>query len=84
MSRHLVSGRFAGLLFSTLMALTMSVPMSLVMLLVNGGFNLDAATFAVRWIQAAATGFLVALPMSSVAVPRIRRIVELLTGRAID
>lgn len=84
MPQHIVPPRIAGLLFSIFMALTMSVPMSLVMLVANGGLALEVGAFAVRWLQSALIGFLVALPISSVAVPRIRHLVDRLTGEVRD
>ena len=72
--------RFAGLLFSGLMALSMSIPMSAVMLLVNDGSSLGWAGFLTAWVRAAATGFAVALPIASFVSPRIRRLTDRLTG----
>ena len=75
----IISHRYASLVFSTLMALSMSVPMSAVMLLVNGGLGLGWGAFLLAWARACATGFIVALPIASFVSPRIGTLTAWLT-----
>jgi hypothetical protein len=75
----IISPRYAGLVFSALMALSMSVPMSAVMLIVNGGLELGWDAFLLAWARAAGTGFIVALPIASFVSPRIRKMTAWLT-----
>lgn len=75
----IIPHRYAGLLFSTLMALSMSVPMSAVMLIANGGLGLRWDPFLLAWARAAGTGFIVALPIASFVSPRIGRMTARLT-----
>ena len=75
----IIPRRYAGLVFSTLMSLSMSVPMSAVMLMVNGGLQLGWKGFLLAWARAAATGFIVALPIASFVSPRIGSLTDRLT-----
>ena len=75
----IIPRRYAGLVFSTLMSLSMSVPMSAVMLMVNGGLELGWKGFLLAWARAAATGFIVALPIASFVSPRIGSLTDRLT-----
>ena len=75
MSAH-IPRRYAGVVFSTLMALSMSVPMSAVMLIANGGLELGWRVFLAGWARAATTGFIVALPIASFVSPRIRNLTD--------
>lgn len=75
----IIPHRYASLVFATLMALSMSVPMSAVMLGVNGGLGLGWEVFLLAWARAAATGFIVALPIASFVSPRIRTMTVWLT-----
>lgn len=75
----IIPHRYSGLVFSTLMALSMSVPMSAVMLIVNGGLGPGWESFLLAWARAAATGFIVALPVASFVSPRIGALTAWLT-----
>jgi hypothetical protein len=75
----IIPHRYASFVFSTLMALSMSVPMSAVMLIVNGGLALGWELFLLAWARAAATGFAVALPIASFVSPRIGGLTDRLT-----
>ena len=77
----MIPQRYAGVLFSALMALSMSVPMSAVMLAVNGGVALGWDAFLVNWVRGSAIGFLVALPIAAFVSPRIRWLTDRLTGQ---
>ena len=77
--RAIIPHRFSGLVFSGLMALSMSIPMSAVMLAVNGGLTSGWETFLYNWLRSAATGFIVALPIASFVAPRIRTLTDRLT-----
>ncbi len=77
-----IPARYAGVVFSTLMALSMSVPMAAVMLIANGGLELGWGVFLARWARAGATGFIVALPIASFVSPRIRNLTDRLTRQA--
>jgi hypothetical protein len=52
------------------------------MLIANGGLELGGGVFLARWARAAATGFIVALPIASFVSPRIRNLTDWLTRQA--
>ena len=70
------SKKYAQALFVLFMASTLSCIMSLVMTLRNFGFE---AWHLTLWLQAWGFSFLVAFPVAYLAVPRIRRLVEMIT-----
>ena len=57
---------------SLITGLITSISMSFVGLALNYGFEAD---FAVRWLKAAATSYVVVVPMLVIAVPQIQRFV---------
>ena len=79
--KAVIPARYASLVFSTLMALSMSLPMSAVMLTVNGGLASGWDMFLHDWVRAAATGFIVALPIASFVAPHIGTLTDRLVQR---
>lgn len=75
----IIPHRYSNLVFSGLMALSMSIPMAAVMLVINGGLESGWEVFLRNWVRAAATGFIVALPIASFVAPRIRTFADRLT-----
>ena len=57
---------------SLITGLITSISMSFVGLALNYGFEAD---FAVRWLKAAATSYVVVVPMLVIAIPQIQRFV---------
>ena len=67
-----LSPKLIGPTISSITGLITSTSMSFVGLSLNYGFQPD---FAVRWLKAAATSYVVIVPMLMVVVPRIQRFV---------
>ncbi|MCK6541370.1 DUF2798 domain-containing protein [bacterium] len=68
--------KHSQVLFVLFMALTLSCIMSLVMTLRTFGVEMWHVNL---WLQAWGFSFLVAFPVAYIAVPRIRRLVEMIT-----
>ena len=64
--------KLIGPAISSITGLITSTSMSFVGLALNYGFHPD---FAVRWLKAAATSYVVVVPMLMTIVPRIQRFV---------
>jgi hypothetical protein len=64
--------KLIGPAISSITGLITSTSMSFVGLALNYGFHPD---FAVRWLKAAATSYVVVVPMLMIIVPRIQRFV---------
>ena len=64
--------KLIGPAISMITGLITSTSMSFVGLALNYGFHPD---FAVRWLKAAATSYVVVVPMLTIIVPRIQRFV---------
>ena len=64
--------KLVGPAISSITGLITSTSMSFVGLALNYGFHPD---FAVRWLKAAATSYVVVVPMLMIIVPRIQRFV---------
>ena len=64
--------KLIGPTISSITGLITSTGMSFIGLAVNYGFQPD---FAVRWLKAAATSYVVIVPMLMIVVPRIQRFV---------
>jgi hypothetical protein len=64
--------KLIGPAISSITGLITSTSMSFVGLALNYGFHPD---FAVRWLKAAATSYVVVVPMLTIIVPRIQRFV---------
>ena len=64
--------KLIGPAISSITGLITSTGMSFVGLALNYGFQPD---FAVRWLKAAATSYVVIVPMLMIIVPRIQRFV---------
>jgi hypothetical protein len=64
--------KLIGPAISSITGLITSTSMSFVGLALNYGFHPD---FAVRWLKAAATSYVVVVPMLMIFVPRIQRFV---------
>jgi len=64
--------KLIGPAISSITGLITSTSMSFVGLTLNYGFHAD---FAVRWLKAAATSYVVVVPMLMIVVPRIQRFV---------
>jgi hypothetical protein len=67
-----LSPKLIGPTISSITGLITSTSMSFVGLALNYGFQPD---FAVRWLRAAATSYVVIVPMLMIVVPRIQRFV---------
>jgi hypothetical protein len=64
--------KLIGPAISSITGLITSTSMSFVGLALNYGFHPD---FALRWLKAAATSYVVVVPMLMIIVPRIQRFV---------
>ena len=64
--------KLIGPAISSITGLITSTSMSFVGLALNYGFQPD---FAVRWLKAAATSYVVVVPMLIIVIPRIQRFV---------
>ena len=67
-----ISPKLIGPTISSITGLITSTSMSFVGLALNYGFQPD---FVMRWLKAAATGYVVVVPMLMTIVPRIQRFV---------
>ena len=67
-----LSPKLVGPAISSITGLITSTSMSFVGLALNYGFQPD---FAVRWLRAAATSYVVIVPMLVIVIPRIQRFV---------
>ena len=67
-----LSPKLIGPTIASISGLTTSTSMSFVGLVLNYGFQPD---FAVRWLKAAATSYVVIVPMLVIIIPRIQRFV---------
>jgi hypothetical protein len=67
-----LSPKLIGPAISMITGLITSTSMSFVGLAMNYGFQPD---FAVRWLKAAATSYVVVVPMLVIVIPRIQRFV---------
>jgi len=64
--------KLIGPVISMVTGLITSTSMSFVGLAMNYGFQAD---FAVRWLRAAATSYVLVVPMLVIVIPRIQRFV---------
>ena len=64
--------KLIGPVISMITGLITSTSMSFVGLAMNYGFQAD---FAVRWLRAAATSYVLIVPMMVIVIPRIQRFV---------
>ena len=64
--------KLIGPVISMITGLITSTSMSFVGLAMNYGFQAD---FAVRWLRAAATSYVLVVPMLVIVIPRIQRLV---------
>ena len=69
--------KLIGPTISMITGLITSTSMSFVGLALNHGFQPD---FAVRWLKAAATSYVVIVPMLVIIIPRIQRFVTRQAG----
>ena len=69
--------KLIGPVISMITGLITSTSMSFVGLAMNYGFQAD---FAVRWLRAAATSYVLVVPMLVIVIPRIQRFVMLQAG----
>jgi hypothetical protein len=67
-----LSPKLIGPTIALITGLITSTSMSFLALALNYGFQAD---FAVRWLQAAATSYVVVVPMLMIVIPPIRRFV---------
>ena len=67
-----LSPKLVGPAISSITGLITSTSMSFVGLAMNYGFQPD---FAVRWLKAAATSYVLIVPMLVIVIPRIQRFV---------
>jgi hypothetical protein len=67
-----LSPKLVGPAISSITGLITSTSMSFVGLAFNYGFQPD---FAVRWLKAAATSYVLIVPMLVIVIPRIQRFV---------
>lgn len=68
-----VSQKTFGLIFSTVICLVMSLVMSFVVIVMNMGFVED---FFTVWITSIGAEFIVALPLSIIAIPMIQKLLQ--------
>lgn len=61
------------LIFAVLMSVTITLPMSFLMTLINVGVN---SVFLPAFFQSVMLGLLVSIPLSLLAVPYVRRVVN--------
>jgi len=64
--------RHNNFVFSALMSFSMSLPMSAIMLLINGDITLGWENFLMNWVRTAVMAFIIALPIALFVSPRIR------------
>jgi hypothetical protein len=64
--------KLIGPAISSITGLITSTSMSFIGLALNYGFQPD---FALRWLKAAATSFILVMPMLVIVIPRIQRFV---------
>lgn len=69
--------RFAPVAFAFLMSLTLSGLLSLALTAINTGLD---AGFLARWIHAYALAWSIAFPAATIVAPRVRGLVDRLTG----
>lgn len=69
--------RYAPTVFALLMSSGMSGLMSATLTLVNTGYD---AGFAARWTNAWAVAFALAFPLVTLLAPRVRKVVDRITG----
>jgi len=74
-----LSPKLIGPAISSITGLITSTSMSFVGLTMNYGFQPD---FAMRWLKAAATSYVVVVPMLIIVIPRIQRFVMRQAGVA--
>jgi hypothetical protein len=72
-----LSPKLIGPTISSITGLITSTSMSFVGLALNYGFQPD---FAMRWLKAAATSYVLVVPMLVIVIPRIQRFVMRWTG----
>ena len=68
-----ISRRYFNLIFSTVVAVLMSLFMSFVLTAINIGFP---AYFIAAWLKSLGIAVLVALPVSVLLIPLVRRLIE--------
>jgi len=73
-----LSRRTAGFLFAPTVALFMSGAMSFALTAINRGFSED---FICEWLRAFGISFVVAVPISAFAVPRIQKFYDRITEK---
>jgi hypothetical protein len=67
-----LSPKMIGPAISSITGLVTSISMSFIGLALNYGFQAD---FALRWLRAAATSYVLVVPMLVILIPRIQRFV---------
>ena len=68
-----ISRRYYTLVFSTIVAILMSLFMSFVLTAINIGFP---SHFFVAWLASLGLGFAVALPVSLLVIPLVSKFIE--------
>ncbi len=68
-----ISRRYFNLIFSTLVAVLMSLFMSFVLTAINIGFP---SYFILAWLKSLGIGFAVALPVSLLVIPLVKRFID--------
>lgn len=68
-----ISRKFYTIIFATLVAILMSIFMSFVLTAVNIGFP---DFFLAAWMKSLGLGFVVALPVSMLVIPLVRKIIH--------
>jgi hypothetical protein len=71
-----IKRKYYGLLFGLLVSIIMSLIMSFVLTLINVGWQ---PNFLMIWLRAFGISFAVALPISLILVPLIRKILDRIT-----
>jgi hypothetical protein len=68
--------KYYYIIFNILISIVMSAVMSLFFLIINVGL---IPGFIVLWLKAFGTGFLIALPVTFLIIPLIRRLLDKIT-----
>jgi len=75
----IIPQRHNNFVFSALMSFSMSLPMSAIMLAINGDVTLGWEHFLTNWMRTAVIAFIIALPIALLVSPHIRDFTNRLT-----
>ena len=72
-----IKKKYNGILFAALTSVVMSVFITFILVLVNNGWS---ERFWEMWLRGVVVGSLVSIPISLVAIPAVKRIVDRLAS----